>query len=560
MDKKKVLSFIFFAVVIIVSIWLRLLYIDAPFWYDEACSWVTAKMSFPFGIIDNLLHRDLQHTPLYFFLLHFWMKMFGESEVSIRILSVIFGIATVPLAYIVSTKVISKLTATIIMAITAVSPVLVFFSVEARMYPLVVFFVLLSLNYLIDFERKGDVKSLVKLVIANLLIPYTFVGGILYNISLALCYGWYLFKNNRERFKLYLKGLITEIVLLLPYFIMVLNYAKMRNIFVIRHEGVMHFSHFVEVVRNFFGVTLVNNLYWPSVEAYTFDFLFALLVVVPCVYFIYGFVQGLRSSKDFLKVLYRIVLVNLILAILFAVLQVNVFTVRYVLYLLPPVFILSIIGLRDRISLLHLKVFASLFVCGSLIFTINYAPQSKHLKEMAFKAVQLQAKELEMNADDIVIAPFGADAPYYFRLADTPRVLDFDFHKEARNPFNDKLYDKDQQGKLVGDTKYQVIFDAVYLDKIFSDNFYKYFVENVNMAVPSGRYVLFAFYGADANSVVNLKQLRTSIDGLRDVKDNTIDVLLKKFVYDMQILLSYDFIFVKSFTKDNYTYLLFQKR
>ena len=136
MDKKKVLPILLIVFVIVATIYFRLLNIDTAFWYDEACSWFSAKQEFPMGIINNLLHLDLQHTPLYFFLLHFWMKIFGNSEIAIRSLSVIFGILTVPLVYIVSKKVASEKVAILSTLVTAMSPLLVFFSVEARMYPI----------------------------------------------------------------------------------------------------------------------------------------------------------------------------------------------------------------------------------------------------------------------------------------------------------------------------------------------------------------------------------------------------------------------------------------
>lgn len=100
MDKKKFSNeWVFLFIVIAMAVVLRFVYIDIPLWYDEACSWFTAIQKFPFGIIDNLLTLDLQHTPLYFFALHFWMKMFGDTEVMLRVFSLIFGVGTVPLVY-----------------------------------------------------------------------------------------------------------------------------------------------------------------------------------------------------------------------------------------------------------------------------------------------------------------------------------------------------------------------------------------------------------------------------------------------------------------------------
>ncbi len=561
MKKEKILGILLVILVLGVAVYLRLLGIDCPLWYDEACSWFSAKRDFPFGIMDNLLHLDLQHTPLYFFLLHFWMKIFGESEVALRCLSLIFGIATVPMAYVVSRKLVSKTVAFLAAAIVAVSPILVFFSVEVRMYPVAVFLVLLSLNYFIDFEQKNnDTKSLIKLVITNLLIPYTLVGGIFYNVALAVCYGQYLFQNNKEKFALYKKGLLAEFLLLIPYFIQIGYYAKMRSVFVIRHEGALAFSQVFEAIRNFFGITLVDNLYWPAVNSYVVNFAFAMLVIVPCVYFIYGIAQCRRNSNPLIRCLFALTLLAFGLAIVVALFQVNIFTVRYILYLLPPMLILGIIGLSDKISLIHLKIFTAFFAISSIVFLINYIPHSKELKQLAFKAVAQEAKELKLGADDIVIMPFGADAPYYFRLSDTPRVFDFDFHKQVRNPYNDKIYDKSQQNRLATEARYSLIYDMVFVDRVFSDSFYKYFMQNVNNKVEPGRYVLIAFFGTDANSLVSLQQLRTSVTSIRDVQDRPVDILLKKFTYDMRAMLFNDFDEIKTYPKDNYTYMLLQKR
>ena len=38
-------------------------------------------------------------------------------------------------------------------------------------------------------------------------------------------------------------------------------------------------------------------------------------------------------------------------------------------------------------------------------------------------------------------------------------------------------------------------------DSVISQNYFKYFVENVNMTVPKSRYVMLALYGDDAKSL-----------------------------------------------------------
>ncbi len=560
MDKKKLLWIGGFVLIAVVSIWLRLLYLNTDLWYDEACSWFSAKQSFPFGIIDNLKTVDLQHTPLYFFLLHFWMMMFGQGEVSMRILSLIFALGSIPLVYITSAKITSKSNALIATVLTAVSPLLVLFSVEVRMYPVVLFFVLLSLNYLIDFEQKREVKSLIKLVAANLLVAYTLTGGILYNISVFVCYAVYLYKNNKADFKKYLISFCSELVLLIPYFMLVSYYAKMRSLFVIKHEQQLLFLHAVDVIRNFFGSTIVDNIYWPSDTFYNLTVIFTLLVVVPCIYFVYGIIQGAKTSDKFLKTLYSIFIVSFSLSVVFSLFEVNVFTVRYILYLLPPFFILSVIGLSSKLSDRHFKIFITAFVVCSIFFNYNHSFTFKVLKTDAFKSVKIESDRLGLNADDIIIMPFGSDAPYYFRALSAPTVLDFDFHKQARNPYNDKYYDKSQQPKMADSRRTRAVYDAVLADKVFSDNYFYWFLQNVNQKVPSGRYVLIALYGSDAQQIVDIKTLRDSIPDEHVIQGRMLDIMFKKYLFDLSVLLNRDFNFVNKSQSENYTFFLYQKR
>lgn len=560
-DNKKLLS-ILPAVIICIGVILRLIYINTDFWYDEACSWFSAKQDFPFGIMDNLLTLDLQHTPLYFFILHFWMKIFGDSEIAIRSLSIIFGILSLPLAYIISEKLFdkNKIISSSITIITAVSPLLVFFSVEARMYPVSVFLVLLSLNFLIDFERKKDKKSLVKLIISNLLIPYTLVGGIFYNISLAIGYSIYLFLQKKESLTLYLKGVFAEIICLIPYFILVGYYAKMRSLFVVKHEGEFAFWQMVEVIRNFFGASLVNNPYWPTLTSYDMTPGLVFMVMIPCGYFVYGLFKGFKNSSGFLKSLYYIFFSTFVLALIFAVFQVNVFTMRYILYLLIPFFILSIYGLAVSLTKKHLTIFLAYFVIASIGFDVHFSKFVKVSKHMALASVQDEAKALELTNEDIIIAPFASDAPYYFRKENNARVHNFDFHKEIRNPYNEKFYDITQQQLMNKNAKYGVIYDTIFADRCFSDNFVEFFLDNVNNNVNSGRFVLVALYGEDGSQLVTIDELRDSIKNITDVKDSTVQILLKKYLYDIRFLLEKDFTYINMYRKGNFTYILYQKR
>ena len=537
---------------VLIGFGLRFLYLDSALWYDEACSWATSTDKL--GIMHNLLNVDLQHTPLYFALLKIWIKFFGQGETVLRSLSLIFGILTVVLAYIVGKKTAKNGFWSAL--ICSVSPLLVLFSVEVRMYSLAVFLVLLSINYLVDFEQKNEKKSLLKLIGVNILIPYTFVGGILYNLSLILCYSIYLYKNNREKFTKYLRFEVVEWVFLIPYFILISYYAKMRSIFVISHEGVLRFSHIVDVIRNFFGATIDSNIYWMSDGNYNINIWFALLVVIPCIYFISGFIRALKSEDKFIKVLSSVILLNFVLAVIFSALKVNVFTVRYVLYLLPPVIILALSGMEQRFNPKHLKTFLVLFILACGVFSVKNSYTMKHNKSLAMKSTALEADELGLTSDDIVILPFGADAPYYFRSLTRPRVFNSDFHKTARNPYG-VYYDDNESKTMAGRGKYNLILSKINEDKVFSQKYFDYFNENVTYTVPKGRYVLLALYDSDNNAVVDIQTLRKQIQDVNP--DNILDSMFKKYMCDTIAMLNMNFAFIKSYKKGDFTYYIFQK-
>ena len=559
MDKKK-LSILIFIIIAVLTVILRYMFIYTDFWYDEACSWMTAKQEFPFGIIDYLLNKDLQHTPIYFFILHFWMKIFGNSEYSIKFLSLIFGIGTIPLVYTAAKKLSNKKTAIYATCLTAISPLLVYFSTEARMYSMVTFLVMLSLNYLIDFEKKKKYKSLVKLTIANILIPYTLVGGILYNISLLICYGTYLFKTNKGKFKKYIKSAGIEMLLLIPYFLMIIRYAKLRSIFVISHEGAVHFSDIIELIRNFFGLEPTTNIYWSMNEPYLITFTFTLFVIIPCVYLVYGVVQGHKNSTGFNKLIYKIFALILILFIITAFAKIHVLTSRYILFILPPMLILGTIGLSKKLSQIHLQCFIAYFIILGILGNIKYYAITPALKTGAFASVAIEAEEQELTVDDMVIMPFGSDAPYYFRRITNPRVYDFDFHKELRNPYNGKFYSPAQQKIMATNEKYELLYNAIISDRDFSDAHYYYFRNNVTDKIESGRKILIALYGSDGQAIVTPKELKESVTSVNDVKNNFLETMLKKYLLDIRFYLNQDFQMLKMYQKGNYTYLLLQKK
>lgn len=88
--------------ILIVAFVLRLINLNQSLWLDEAVQAITAQKSLSF--IAEEIKGDF-HPPLYHLLMHFWVRVFGSSEISLRFPSVLFGIGTVWAVYLIAREV-----------------------------------------------------------------------------------------------------------------------------------------------------------------------------------------------------------------------------------------------------------------------------------------------------------------------------------------------------------------------------------------------------------------------------------------------------------------------
>lgn len=130
-----------------------LFFLVQDFWRDEAYSYTLSIRSLP--DILSLTVLDFS-PPLYYLVLHVWMKIFGTSEIAIRSLSFLFYFSTVLVVYYLLKDVfkLSFKSSIFYTFFVVVSPILVYFAFEARMYSMLAFLAALS-SYLYLKKRWG---------------------------------------------------------------------------------------------------------------------------------------------------------------------------------------------------------------------------------------------------------------------------------------------------------------------------------------------------------------------------------------------------------------------
>ncbi|MBK8047953.1 MAG: glycosyltransferase family 39 protein [Anaerolineales bacterium] len=108
-------------------------------WFDEAVSmkWARSAASYIWSVTLQLVQE--KHPPVYYLVLHYWaafLELFGlhTNDVALRLLGVLFGVATVGLLMGLVHAQSGRTTALLAGALVAVSPVLVWYSQELRMF------------------------------------------------------------------------------------------------------------------------------------------------------------------------------------------------------------------------------------------------------------------------------------------------------------------------------------------------------------------------------------------------------------------------------------------
>lgn len=217
--------------ILLLAIGLRLINLGGrALWYDEAFAVLFAEKGLSAMIYGTLTPvaggaADI-HPLLYYSALNVWMHFFGESAFAVRLLSVVFGVATVALIYLLAKTLFDEKTGLIAALINAIAPFHVQYSQETRMYALLGL-LLMAATWCFIKAWRDDTQSTQK----SLWMKWrywlgfgVFAGLAMYTQQLAAFYvvaiGLVPFVTRRKRQILgVIMGAITAIVVYLPWLV-----------------------------------------------------------------------------------------------------------------------------------------------------------------------------------------------------------------------------------------------------------------------------------------------------------------------------------------------------
>jgi mannosyltransferase len=187
-----------FLLILLLAFGLRFYSLGAQsLWNDEGTSVAMAQRDLI--TIARDAARDI-HPPLYYWLLSGWTGLFGTSEVAVRALSAILGVALVAMTYVLGRLLAGRRGGLGAAFLAALNPFQVIYSQEARMYMLLAVLTAGAMLVLIRLVKQESMPALIALILlegAGLYTHYSFVFVLL---VLNLAYGlWLVLTWGQER-------------------------------------------------------------------------------------------------------------------------------------------------------------------------------------------------------------------------------------------------------------------------------------------------------------------------------------------------------------------------
>ncbi|WP_116786930.1 glycosyltransferase family 39 protein [Flavobacterium psychrotrophum] len=372
-------------------------------WLDEIWSMIhSAPGISPREVISNAAHDS--HPPLFDLLLHYWLTIFGTSEVVAKILPFLFALVSIYVTWLAAYKITgSKVKAYFALGLVSLNFFHLYYSTEVRFYSLMYLLSALTLLQFWNIVNHSALKSYVWFALWGVLLLYThyygaillFVYGI---IALTLALMKEISWQNFGRFVIACIVMLLSFSPWLPYM-----FAKSNSVSWIEIPTVASFFKFM------YDYTGKN----PVELALYF---FALFIGIRC----------FKTDKKLAVIAYGVVLLTFIVPLIISLTGKSILYNRYLIITLPVLFIFASHVFTERTEKfpklnLYLPLLLWVTMAGNILFLNKIFKEGKEpWKEVAvFYKQQVSQKQLPLVSEqneyiDYYLVKSGAEksVPY----------------------------------------------------------------------------------------------------------------------------------------------------
>lgn len=203
-DRPRAVDAIGLAVLALVAAFLWGRAAGMAFWLDEGIS--VGVAAHPLHSIPHLLLQD-GSPPLYYLLLHLWISVTGSSDTAVHLLSLLFGVATVPAALWAGWSLFDRRTGWICALVVAVNPFVAYYATETRMYSMAILLAVLATATFLHVYVFGRRRYLPWFALSLAALLYTHNWGLLLGLGAGVAL-LALLVLSRDRRRLVVDGVI----------------------------------------------------------------------------------------------------------------------------------------------------------------------------------------------------------------------------------------------------------------------------------------------------------------------------------------------------------------
>lgn len=418
------------SIITLIGLFLRLVFLDKAngMWHDEIITYITASKDSLWDVIKSSMPR-----PLYFLLLHFWIEIFGNSELLMRFLSVITGALAIPIMYFAglelektnSPNLISKLSSVGITAalLTAVNSFLIYYSQEIRQYALLTLFSALSLYVLLKLINSPSGKNLLLFIIINFIFVLShYISTIFIFFQIIFLAVYFKINNKLQYNKKFNKFILIALACGLPFFIELIKIfmrVSLHNekVFINTFDPYyFDYQTIFQILQNWFTPILTgiyNNMPYYFSEVLNNlrpgVYIFIILPLILCIICIFN---ALYNGKKEFKPIHIIFLTPFLFLLMDYILSLTknyIIISRYTLLCVPFALLAVSYGAMKFRHKFIKSAIALLLVGISLLYILSSAKSAPKLdRPEGYRTIQrlLTDFEVNLNTDDIIILPF----------------------------------------------------------------------------------------------------------------------------------------------------------
>jgi len=360
--------------------------------------------------ILTLPAHDEPHPPFFMLLLHFWIKIFGISPYSVRIIPLLFHAFTAVIIYFIGKKFFSLWSGILATGIFIFATCHFCYSIETRSYSMLSMATAASLYFFLSLKTNfGNRKYLIALILANFVLIYCHYFG--WFVVFIEFLASFMYIDNKKLFKTLFVALICTGLVFLP---MALIAIQKLFTFSVKNTG--------WVFSKTTSYDYLNRLYYFFNNKYVF-FIILLMLIGGIVRFYFIKTPKKNISRE-LIILFLWWFVPFTIMFLLPE-KISIFSERYVMFNSIGLYIFT----AAAINFLYSQKQA--YFLGALLLIVMFSQLDVNSRHSNFAKVQKSINNVKSIVDDNTIILiqgywFSPQLMYYYDQEIFKNITNYD--------------------------------------------------------------------------------------------------------------------------------------